>query len=260
MKFRTPLLLLLALMVALPACGGKKVSRKPKAETVGTGPSAQTQPVAERKFKDPEANETLYLAYIRDGQDRPVAGVDVQLLVQKPEGMDMRQPRRKTVAYGAVSGRDGIANMMVESDGKDKYVWVGGDGVKPAAFKVAAATGGQTVKTKCTVKVIPVAHLIISDASGMRVNNAIVTFKPIGGSSSSNVESTRPSQSDNYGTTRRANGLGEVKYTYEPGKYGLIATKENGTCRLYQVVNWDGDMSKPLEFQLPATSMKEQPW
>lgn len=258
MKIRTSLLILISLLLVLPACGGKKVTRKAPPATLA-GPSAESKPIPERVFADPTATQTLYLAYIRDSQDRPVSGVNVQLLVQKPEGLDMRQPRRKTVAYGAVSGRDGIASMLIDSDGKEKYVWVGGDGVRPSVFKVQAATGGSRIKTRCVVKVIPVAHLIFTDADGMRVNNGIITFKPIG-SGSSDVESSRPSQSDNYGPTRRANGLGEVKYTAEPGKYGLIATKENGTCRLYDIVNWDGDMSKPLEFQLPAQSMTKQPW
>lgn len=260
MKIRTSLLLLLCLTLVLPACGGSKTTRKKSApDTVGTTPSAQSQPIQARTFADPGANETLYLAHIRDPQDKPVAGVMVALLVQKPEGLDMRQPRRKTVAYESVSGRDGIAALKIDSDNKDKYVWVGGEGIRPAIFKVQAATGGARINTRCSVKIIPIAHMIFTDAEGMRVNDAIVTFKPIGGASN-DVESTRPSQSDNYGTTRRANGLGEVKYTAEAGKYGLIATKSNGTCRLYKVVNWNGDTSKPLEFQLPAKSMTEQPW
>jgi hypothetical protein len=259
MKTHNFLLLLLSLMLVLPACGGKKVTRKSQPDDIGTGVSAQSKPAPARTFADPSANQTLYLAHVRDGQDRPVSGVMVAVLVQKPEGMDIRQPRRKTVAAEMVSGRDGIAPIMIESDGKDKYVWIGGEGIRPAVLKVPPATGGARIPTRCSVTVIPVAHMIFSDASGMRVNDGIITFKKIGGSSS-DVESTRPSQSDNYGTTRRCNGLGEVKYTAEPGKYGLIATKDNGTCRLYKVVNWDGDTSKPMEFKLPATSMKEQPW
>ncbi|NQU47039.1 MAG: hypothetical protein HQ519_00185 [Planctomycetes bacterium] len=261
MKLRTFSLLLLSLTVALPACGGKTITKKAKTEVI-QGVGAETTPVAARIFADPGPTETLYLAHLRDSQDRPISGALVAVLVQRPEGMEMRQPRRKTVASENISGRDGIAYFLVESDGKEKYFWVGGDGVAPTVFKTSAAIPGKRVNTKCVVEVVPIAHLIISDNEGMRVNDAIVTFKPIGASAASDdaQKGNRPSQSDNYGNTRRSDGLGEVKYTVKPGKYGLIATKDNGTCRLYKVVNWDGDMSKPLEFKLPAASMTEQPW
>jgi hypothetical protein len=256
MNIRSSFLLLLALLVVLPACGGHKNPYK-KAEddrVVLGGPTAEQKPVEQRTFADPTASQTLYLAYLRDANNKPVSGVDVQLLVQRPEGMDMRQPRRKTVAYGAVSGLDGIAAMMVDSDNKPKFIWAGGLGVNPVIFAANPAVGGARIELTCQVQVVPIAHLIIEDASGMRVPKGIITFKPIG-----NEANTR-GLSDNYGTTGRTNGFGEVKFTRPKGRYGLIATKEKGSCRLYQIVDWNGDGDTPLTFRLPAKSMTEQPW
>jgi hypothetical protein len=256
MKLPSTLFLLLVFLVALPACGGsKKSTAKPADERmVSGGPAAADKPVKARIFVDPTAAQTLYLAYLRDANDKPVSGVSVQLLVQRPEGLYINEPRRKTVAYGAISGLDGIAPMMIDSDNKPKFVWVGGLGVQPVAYEVGAAVGGSRIKIRCDVTVVPIAHLIIEDASGMRVPNGIITFKPIGG------EVNNRGLSDNYGKTGRTNGFGEIKFTRPAGRYGLIATKERNTCRLYQIVDWDGDGSKPLTFKLPTKSMTEQPW
>ena len=116
MKLRTFSLLLLSLTVALPACGGKTITKKAKTDVI-QGVGAETTPVEARIFADPGPTETLYLAHLRDSQDRPISGALVAVLVQKPEGMEMRQPRRKTVAAETISGRDGIAPILVESDG-----------------------------------------------------------------------------------------------------------------------------------------------
>ncbi len=259
MKLRTSLLILLSLLIVLPACGGKKTTKKRDVIETLSGPTAESAPVPERTFADPAPNETLYLAYIRGANNKKISGAMVQVLNVRPEAMDMRQPRRKTSAGSAISGKDGVAAILIPSDGKEKYLWVGGDGVPPVAYKAQAAAAGQRVKVRCDVKVAPIAHLIFTDHQGMRANNGIITFKPIGGAESAQ-KGDRPNQNDNYGTTRRANGMGEVKYTCYPGKFGLIATTESGAHRLYKIVDWDGDMSKPLEFQLPETSMARPAW
>lgn len=257
----TTLLLIGALLAAVPACGGTKkkkdnIDRNTDFSSVG----AVDGPVQERTFAAPGANQTLYKLYLRDKQGRPVKGVKGAILVQPPEGLDMRQPRRKTVAAEAISGSDGIAAILIDSDNKPKYGWIGGDGVfPPSAYPLEAAVGGKTIALTLEVPVEPVATLIINDHNGFRVPDAIVTFKALTGAAANDVESTRPSQSDNYGTTRRTNGLGEVKYTYPVGRYGLIATNEKGSNRLYAIVDWNGQ-EEPLEFQLPPKSMTEQPW
>jgi hypothetical protein len=260
------LLLGAVLTLGLPACGGSKKNPFAKNTTEERtdlrNVGAVEQPAPERQFAPPKADETLYLLYLRDAQNRPVQGVSAMVLQQVPEGQNILQPRRATVVGEMPSGTDGIAPIMSGADGKPKWAWVGGRGVNPPAiYPLEAATGGNTVKMTLQVPLKPIAKLVFTDQSGLRVPNGIITLKPDAPESSAEVGS-RPNRSANYGTTKRSNGLGEVEYYYTPGRYRLIANKENGTCRLYAIVNWTGDESKPLEFQLPAKSMTEaeRPW
>jgi len=258
-------LLSAVLAFGLPACGGskknpfaKKKSTRDDISEVG----AVEGPVQERKFADPTATQTLYLLYLRDSQNRPVAGASAMVLVQPPEGLNINQPRRKTVVAEMPSGPDGISPIMSEADGKPKWAWVGGKAIwPPAVYELEPATGGNTVKMTLQVPIQPVAKIIISGQDGLRVPDAIVTFKPIAGGPG-DVENIgdRPGKSDNYGNTKRTNGMGEIDYPRPAGRYGLIATDDKGRNRLYAIVDWNGDASKPLEFKLPATSMTEQPW
>ncbi|MAW61373.1 MAG: hypothetical protein CMJ94_11125 [Planctomycetes bacterium] len=269
-KLHSLALVLLAglLAVGLPACGGSKKNpfgkRSTGEQTDLRNVGAVEGPVQERKFAEPTATQTLYLLYLRDKQNRPVQGVSAMVLVQPPEGLNINQPRRKTVVAEMPSGRDGIAPIMSEADGKPKWAWVGGKSVfPPAVYELQPAVGGQTVKMTLQVPIQPVAKLVFTDHTGMRVPNGIITFKPLDGAGS-DVENIgdRPGGSDNYGSTKRSNGLGEIEYPRPAGRYALIATKENGSSRLYAIVNWNGDESKPLEFTLPETSMTEaeRPW
>lgn len=255
------------LAVGLPACGGSKKNpfgKKASAEKSNLRDVGAVEgPVQERKFADPTETQTLYKLYLRDRQNRPVQGVSAMVLVQPPEGLDINQPRRKTVVAEMPSGRDGIAAIMSEADGKPKWAWVGGKAVwPPSVYPLEAATGGKTVAMTLEVPIQPVAKIILQDQAGLRVPNGIITFKPIGGGGGSDAENigNRPGKSDNYGHTKRGNGMGEIDYPRPPGRYGLIATTETGTNRLYAIVDWTGDESKPLTFTLPAQSMTKQPW
>jgi hypothetical protein len=258
-------LLSAVLAVGLPACGGskknpfgKKTTKRDDISTVGVIEG----PIQERKFADPTATQTLYLLYLRDSQDRPVAGASAMVLIQPPEGLNINQPRRKTVVAEMPSGPDGISPILSEADGKPKWAWVGGKAVwPPAVFPLEPATGGNTVKAKLLVPIQPIAKIIINGPDGLRVPDAVVTFKPIGGGPG-DVENIggRPDKSDNYGNTKRTNDMGEIDFPRPAGRYGLIANNAKGRFRLYAIVNWNGDDSKPLNFTLPAQSMTEQPW
>lgn len=252
------------LAVGLPACGGSKknpfAKNSSEERTDLRNVGAVDGPVQERQFAAPTAEQTLYKLYLRDSQDRPVQGVSAMVLVQPPEGLNINQPRRKTVVAEMPSGKDGIAAIMSEADGKPKWAWVGGKSVwPPSVYPLEPAVGGKTVAVTLPVPIQPVAKIVLQDQAGLRVPNGIVTFKPIGGGSDAENIGNRPG-SDNYGHTKRGNGMGEVDYPRPPGRYGLIATTEKGTQRLYAIVDWTGDESNPLVFTLPAQSMKQQPW
>jgi hypothetical protein len=257
-------LLCAVLALGLPACGGskknpfgKKTTQRDDISEVG----AVEGPVQERKFAEPTASQTLYLLYLRDKENRPVAGASAMVLVQPPEGLNINQPRRKTVVAEMPSGPDGISPIMSVADGKPKWAWVGGKSVwPPAVYELQPAVGGNTVKMTLQVPIQPIAKIVITGPDGLRVPDAIVTFKPIANSPGEVVESGRPNQSDNYGNTKRTNGMGEIDYPRPAGRYGLIATDDQGRNRLYAEVNWTGDASKPLNFTLPAQSMTEKPW
>lgn len=252
------------LAIGLPACGGSKknpfAKKSTEERTNLRNVGAVEGPVQERQFAPPTATQTLYKLYLRDSQNRPVQGVSAMVLVQPPEGLDINQPRRKTVVAEMPSGRDGIAAIMSEADGKAKWAWVGGKSVwPPSVYQLEPAAGGKTVAMTLSVPIQPIAKIIIQDKDGLRIPNGIITFKPIGGGGDAENIGNRPG-SDNYGHTKRGNGMGEVDYPRPPGRYGLIATTEKGTQRLYAVVNWTGDESQPLVFTLPETSMTQQPW
>jgi hypothetical protein len=265
-KRLTPIaLVLLSVALALPACGGKrknpfgtKTTERENISEVG----AVEGNAPERQFAPPTADQTLYLLYLRDNQNRRVVGASAMVLIQPPEGLDINQPRRKTVVAEMPSGPDGISPIMSVADSKPKWAWVGGKSVwPPAVYELQPAIGGTTVKMTLEVPVQPIAKIILSGPDGLRVPDAIVTFKIIGGAPG-DVENIggRPNASDNYGTTKRSNSMGEVDFPRPAGRYGLIATDDQGHNRLYAIVDWTGDDSKPLTYTLPKESMKEQPW
>lgn len=258
-------LVLLSVALALPACGGKRKNpfgtKETERENISSVGATDT-PAPERKFAAPTASQTLYLLYLRDKQNRPVAGASAMVLVQPPEGLNIEQPRRKTVVAEMPSGPDGISPIMSEADGKPKWAWVGGKGVwPPAVYELQAATGGNTVKMTLEVPLQPIARIVISGQDGLRVPDAIVTFMPIGtGPGDVDNIGNRPGKSATYGATKRTNGMGEIDFPRPAGRYGVIATDDEGRYRLYAEVEWTGDASKPLEFKLPAQSMTEKPW
>ncbi|MCH2101414.1 MAG: hypothetical protein MK209_05790, partial [Planctomycetes bacterium] len=260
-KLQTLALVSLAglMAIGLPACGGSKKNPFAKKSTEERSNlrnvGAVEGPVQERQFAAPTTNQTLYKLYLRDKQNRPVQGVSAMVLVQPPEGLNINQPRRKTVVAEMPSSKDGISAIMSEADGKPKWAWVGGKSVwPPSVYPLEPAVGGKTVAMTLSVPIQPVAKIIIQDQAGLRVPDGIITFKPIGGSGDAENIGNRPGGSDNYGHTKRGNGMGEVDYPRPPGRYGLIATTATGTKRLYAIVNWTGDESQPLVFTLPATS------
>ena len=85
----------------------------------------------------------------------------------------------------------------------------------------------------------------LSQQYGLRVANGLVVVKP-----KNEGPATRRS-SGNIGATRRTDDLGEVKFTRNPGEYILIATKENGSCRLTRDFTFDGS-GAPTTIRLPA--------
>lgn len=259
-RFSVALLSGLAFTLVLPACGGSKKNPfgepKQQEQVSLADAGAVEKPVEARKFAPPDPDQTLYLFYLRDAQDRPVKGVLCSLLQQAPDGQEIRQPRRKTVVGEAISGLDGIGPVMSEADGKRKFAWVGGEGVyPPSVYPVEAATGGNTVKVTLRVPIEPIATLVFLSPEGELVPNAIVTFKPVGGSGSNENIGNRPSQSDNYGATKRSDDSGECKFTRPVGRYMLIANDEDGHHRIYKIIDWKGDTA-PMQIQLPETSMK----
>ncbi len=256
------LLILLSLLIVLPACGGGTIKKRKAKPKPTLGPSVASGPVQERTFAPPKSNETQYLLYLRDSQDRPIHKALTAILVQQPEPLAMRQPRRKTIQQEQMSGLDGLVAFTVEADGKTKYLWVGGEGITPQVIDAGIAAGGQVIKKKMSMEVIPVAKMLINDVNGYAVPNAIVTFKPLSTGKEPAGENigNRPGSNANYVATLRTSLSGKVNFTRKPGRYALIATKEKGSCRLYKIVDWDGDGSKLLTFQLPAKSMTAPPW
>jgi len=250
MKKSTPLFLI-SLLLCCTACskGGdnKPAQRESAASLVaGSGPQATKGKVVYPPLPTPKQDETLYVAFIRNQDNLPVARARVMVLTEEPEGLYMRQPRRKTVAYEYRTPLHGRFAAMITSDGKPKFLWVGGDGFKPHIYALPAATGGKVHKMTCPVTIVPIAKLVIQDHQGYLVANAIVTFKAVDGGNAGGR-----GLSDNYGNTERSDDSGQVNFTRLPGKYTLIATKETGRCRLTKIVDFDGSPTL-MTFKLPS--------
>ncbi len=248
---KTFLYLLLCLMATSAACSKSRPKNKaaqPAASlSENEGPRATTGRVEMTTIADPGPGQSLYVAYIRNQDNLPIARARVMILTEEPDGLYMREPRRKTVAYEYRTPLHGRFAGMIESDDKPKYLWVGGEGFQPHIYALPAATSGKRHEMTCPVTILPIAHLVFEDAQGMRVTNGIITLKPVAGTANAR------GRSDNYGTTQRCDDLGEVKFTRPKGKYTLIATKANGTCRLTTTFDFDGTREKK-HFKLPAKS------
>ena len=128
----------------------------------------------------------------------------------------------------------GRGMAMLEADGLPKFLWVGGEGFDPFIVDIPPSTSGLDFRKVVTVEIKPILHLIIEDADGLRVANGLVGVKP------KNEGPAARRSSGNIGATRRTDDLGEVKFTRNPGEYILIATKENGSCRLTRDFTFDG--------------------
>jgi len=248
MKSSTLLLTGLATLLLFPAaCTTKKVERHKPAETLrpGSGPSATTRSVTKPTPPAVAANEAMYIIDIQDQNNRPIARARLMVLTMKPEDLYMRTPRRKTVAWEYRTPLHGRGMAKLEADGLPKFLWVGGEGFDPFIVDIPPSTSSLDFRKVVTVEIKPILHLIIEDADGLRVANGLVVVKP------KNEGPAARRSSGNIGATRRTDDLGEVKFTRNPGEYILIATKENGSCRLTRDFTFDGSAASTT-IRLPA--------
>jgi len=245
----------LLLSAALPlaaalaaACSPRQAAPQPAEPSAtlrpGEAPQASAQPPEKAPQPPaPAANETLYVAHVVDAAGRPVARVKVMILTKAPEGLEMREPRRKTVINTYVSPLHGQVFFKTEADNKPKFLWFGGSGIHSFIKELPASTPGGRFENTYRVEILPIAHLVILDHAGNRVANAIVTMKPVLGESKLKVPG-------NYGNTQRSDSAGEVEFTRAKGRYLIIANKANGKNRLEQEMDWNGDPG-PIEIRLP---------
>lgn len=243
----------LACLLLLPASctTRKKVERHKSAETLrpDSGPAATTRKVTKPTPPSVGSNESMYVVDIQNQQNRPIARAKVMILTQRPEEAYMATPRQKTIAWNYRTPLHGRAMAKLEADGLPKFLWVGGEGFDAFLVDIPNASPSLDFRKIITVEIKTIVHLVVEDAQGMRVANGLITLKP-------NREGPAPRRSSgNLRTTRRTDDLGEVKFTRNPGEYTLIASKENGSCRLTQVfhVREGGGVTT---IRLPATTPK----
>jgi hypothetical protein len=260
-KIRT-LLLLLAAAVFLSACGNQA---PPPRETrtiinLDEGPKALDQPVGKPPaIAPPTADQTLYLVHVRNAADQVIEGARVMLLTEMPEPLYMREPRKKTRVAYKYSPNYGRVEFMVQSDGKPKYLLVGGDGFLPSVMALEPATGGRTQELTVRSEILPIATVVVEDVDGNRVARPMVTMRPPTGTP---TKYTVRGLAPNEGMTEVGDDLGEVKFTRPSGRYWLISSKgvnDQGTCRRYQIIDWDGS-TEPIVVRLPAQSEPKPDW
>jgi len=237
--------LLTALATACSPSSAPRTAAEPSATLrPGAAPQASAQaPDKPPAPPAPAANETLYVAHMVDAAGKPVARVKVMILTKAPEGLEMREPRRKTVINTYVSPLHGQVFFLTEADNQPKYLWFGGSGIHPFIKELPASTPGGRFENTYRVDILPIAHLVILDHAGNRVANAIVTMKPVLGDS-------KLQGASNYGTTQRSDSAGELEFTRAKGRYLVIANKASGKNRLEKEIDWNGDQG-PIEIRLP---------
>ena len=246
-------LLALATLLTAPACTKQAapVRAQPSETTkAGEAPRAVEATAPLPTLAAPAASETLYKVFIKNAAGQSLIGVKTMLLSEIPEGLYIREPRRKTVIGTYKTPAYGRVHYLVQSDSKPKYLWIGDNGVLPFITELESAAPGRTYERTVIAEISPIATLIIEDHQGMRVPNAIVTMRPEG--ETANKFSQRGG-SANYGTTQRSDDLGEVQFTRPVGQYRIIATKENGTSRVTRIMDWTGNPA-PVTVRLPEKS------
>ncbi|MCH2111322.1 MAG: hypothetical protein MK213_00560 [Planctomycetes bacterium] len=237
--FLIPLLLLTA------SCGNKPPPRDNSgiSETLrpDQAPQATDRKIEMPNIAPPKAKQSLYIAHLRNDQGQSIGGARTMLLQNKPDGLYMREPRRKDVIATYKSPLHGRVHFMAESDQKPKYLWVGGDGFDPFVKELSPATSGATDERTIEIKILPICKMVILDHLGYLVPEAIVTLKPGAG----NNFGQRPG-SGNVGNTQRADDAGEVSFTRPAGKYILIAAAPSKTNhgRIERPFDWDGTPGK----------------
>lgn len=244
---RTAALLLLSPAACLlAACSPQSAPPPPQtsATTVaGAAPQAVEGPVeAPPPLPQPAPEQTIYVVWVKDEQGRPVVGARTMLLTEAPDALYMREPIRQTVVSTYKTPRHGRVHHIFpreggQPDGKPKYLWIGSAGFDPFVVELEPAVGGKTYERTVTVKILPVATLVIKDHEGNRVREAIVTIK-------------KHSAESNVGNTYRSNDFGELQVSKVPGTYHFQASRPDGSCLLTQNWEWNGDPA-PVEIRLP---------
>jgi len=247
-----PLFTVCVLILAFAVLGSCSNSSRPTADSsagkpvtnvAGGAPTAAAGVIpAPPKIAAPTGDQTLYVAMIRDkATKKPISRAKVMVLTERPTDAYMRTPRRKTVVWSYYTPLHGQASANITADGEPKFLWIGGDGFNPKLYELPAAIGGQRHDLAGEIAILPICNMKIVSSAGELCPDAIVTMKPADGSAT------------NYGTTSRAGDDARIKFTRAPGKYTVIATKANGTCRLTTTIDFRGD-PKELVMTLPSKS------
>lgn len=257
-----PFLLLAASVLAAGCAPSPPPPRQPEGTIINLeeGPQAHDQPVTEAPaVAPPTADQSLYLVHVRNAAGQVIEGCRVMLLSQKPEPLYLREPRKKTRILYLYTPNYGRVEFMVQADGKPKYLLVGGDGFKPSVRELKPAIGGQTQEIEVVTEILPIAHLIIEDHLGNRVDRPMVTMRPPADAPNPyHIEGLAP----NEGMTEIGDDLGEVKLTRPVGRYLILASKgtaQKGACRHYEILDWDG-RPDPIVIRLPEKSEPKPDW
>ncbi len=263
MTMKTQLLCWLLLgALTLTACGPAPPPPRETVTVVNTdeAPTAIDEPVGPPPaIAPPAANQTLYLIHVRNAAGQVIKGARAMLLTEAPDALYMREPRKKTRIMYRYTPPYGRVEFMTEADGKPKFLVLGGDGFLPSLIQLDPATGGHTQEITVITEIMPIATVIVEDVNGNRVARPMVTMRPPTGTPSKySVRGLKP----NEGMTEIGDDLGEVKLTRPAGKYWLISSKgtaDQGTCRKYQIIDWDGG-AEPMVVRLPAKSEPKPEW
>lgn len=262
MSPRLPTALLIAALLALPACSGgtKKKSSGLSATVSGSGPEISDNAPPPPKPPTPASNQTVYVAHIVDAASgNPIGGAFCALMREIPTPEYMRVPRRRSVVSEYTTPKHGQFIGTADADNTMKWILVSGPGFDPFITEAGISAPGKTLLMTIRTTIIPVCEFIIIQPDGDRADTAVVTMAPDTSQPQPEGKMVSRIGSGNIGTTERADDFGKVAFNRRTGKYRMTFSDRKGRYRHYEIFDWTGKQDKPIKVQLPGKS-ESKPW